>query len=42
MSNYFTLVVALTMFDMRSRGMVNRLGLCGVNGKKFPGQLTVL
>lgn len=30
-------VVALTMFDLRKRGIVNRLGLCGVNGKKFPG-----
>jgi D-galacturonate reductase len=29
-------VVALTMFDLRSRGKVNRIGLCGVNGKKFP------
>mmetsp|Transcript_4220 Transcript_4220/g.6727 ORF Transcript_4220/g.6727 Transcript_4220/m.6727 type:complete len:477 (-) Transcript_4220:167-1597(-) len=29
-------VVALTMFDLRSRQKVNRLGLCGVNGKKFP------
>ena len=29
-------VVALTMFDLRSRGKVERLGLCGVNGKKFP------
>mmetsp|Transcript_430 Transcript_430/g.694 ORF Transcript_430/g.694 Transcript_430/m.694 type:complete len:431 (-) Transcript_430:96-1388(-) len=30
-------VVALTMFDLRRRGKVNRLGLCGVNGNKFPG-----
>mmetsp|Transcript_6958 Transcript_6958/g.15180 ORF Transcript_6958/g.15180 Transcript_6958/m.15180 type:complete len:424 (-) Transcript_6958:99-1370(-) len=30
-------VVALTMFDFRRRGKVNRLGMCGVNGKKFPG-----
>lgn len=30
-------VVALTMFDLRRRGKVDRLGLCGVNGKKFPG-----
>jgi D-galacturonate reductase len=30
-------VVALTMFDLRRKGKVNRLGLCGVNGKKFPG-----
>lgn len=29
-------VVALTMFDLRSRGKVSRLGLCGVNGTKFP------
>ena len=29
-------VVALTMFDLRSRRKTNRLGLCGVNGKKFP------
>jgi D-galacturonate reductase len=30
-------VVALTMFDLRRRGKVNRVGMCGVNGKKFPG-----
>eukprot|EP01041_Mallomonas_annulata_P003247 gene3247-6427_t len=30
-------VVALTMFDLRRRGKVGRLGLCGVNGSKFPG-----
>ena len=30
-------VVALTMFDLRKRGKVNRIGLCGVNGNKFPG-----
>jgi len=30
-------VVALTMFDLRRRGKVGRLGLCGTNGKKFPG-----
>ena len=30
-------VVALTMFDLRKRGKVSRLGLCGVNGSKFPG-----
>ena len=30
-------VVALTMFDLRKRGKVDRLGLCGVNGSKFPG-----
>lgn len=29
-------VVALTMFDLRSRMKVNRLGLCGVTGSKFP------
>ncbi len=30
-------VVALTMFDLRRRGKVGRLGLCGTNGNKFPG-----
>lgn len=30
-------VVALTMFDLRRRGKVDRIGMCGVNGKKFPG-----
>lgn len=25
------------MFDLRTRNKVNRIGLCGVNGKKFPG-----
>jgi D-galacturonate reductase len=30
-------VVALTMFDLRRRGKVANLGLCGVNGTKFPG-----
>jgi D-galacturonate reductase len=30
-------VVALTMFDLRRRGKVGRLGLVGVNGSKFPG-----
>lgn len=30
-------VVALTMFDMRRRGKVDRVAMCGVNGKKFPG-----
>jgi D-galacturonate reductase len=30
-------VVALTMFDLRSKGLVNRIGMVGVNGKKFPG-----
>eukprot|EP01039_Chlorochromonas_danica_P007292 gene7292-8069_t len=29
-------VVALTMFDLRSRGLVSRVGLCGVSGVKFP------
>lgn len=30
-------VVALTMFDLRRRSKVDRVGMCGVNGKKFPG-----
>jgi D-galacturonate reductase len=30
-------VVALTMFDLRRRGKVGRLGLCGTNGSKIPG-----
>ncbi|GMH93359.1 hypothetical protein TrVE_jg14329 [Triparma verrucosa] len=30
-------VVALSMFDFRSRGKVSQIGMCGVNGKKFPG-----
>mmetsp|Transcript_5868 Transcript_5868/g.11496 ORF Transcript_5868/g.11496 Transcript_5868/m.11496 type:complete len:423 (-) Transcript_5868:98-1366(-) len=30
-------VVALTMFDLRRRAKVDRVGMCGVNGKKFPG-----
>jgi len=30
-------VVALTMFDFRRRNKVDRVGMCGVNGKKFPG-----
>ncbi|KAL7571597.1 hypothetical protein ACA910_021007 [Epithemia clementina (nom. ined.)] len=30
-------VVALTMFDLRRRATVDRVGMCGVNGKKFPG-----
>ena len=30
-------VVALTMFDLRSRGKVGRVALCGTNGNKFPG-----
>eukprot|EP01038_Epipyxis_sp_PR26KG_P007648 gene7648-10409_t len=29
-------VVALTMFDLRRRNKINRIGLCGVNGTKFP------
>jgi D-galacturonate reductase len=30
-------VVALTMFDLRRRDKVQRIGMCGVNGSKFPG-----
>jgi len=30
-------VVALTMFDLRRRSKVDRVGMVGVNGKKFPG-----
>jgi D-galacturonate reductase len=30
-------VVALTMMDLQLRNKVNKLSLCGVNGKKFPG-----
>jgi D-galacturonate reductase len=30
-------VVALTMFDLRRRSKVDRIGMCGVNGTKFPG-----
>jgi len=30
-------VVALTMFDLRRRGKVDRIAMCGVNGNKFPG-----
>jgi D-galacturonate reductase len=33
-------VVALTMLDLKSKGITNRLALCGVNGKKFPGILS--
>lgn len=29
-------VIALTMFDLRTRCKVERLAICGVNGKKFP------
>jgi D-galacturonate reductase len=30
-------VVALTMFDLKKRGKVGSLGLCGTSGAKFPG-----
>ena len=30
-------VVALTMIDLRRRGKVHRIGMCGTNGTKFPG-----
>lgn len=30
-------VVALTMLDLKKRGITGRLGLCGVNGTKFAG-----
>lgn len=30
-------VVALVMMDLRRLGVVDRLGMCGVNGTKFPG-----
>jgi D-galacturonate reductase len=30
-------VVALTMVDMRRRGKLDRLGLCGTSGSKLPG-----
>jgi D-galacturonate reductase len=30
-------VVALTMFDLRRRNKVARIGMCGVNGNKFAG-----
>lgn len=29
-------VVALTMFDLRRRNKINRLGLCGKDGRSFP------
>jgi len=29
-------VVALTMFDLRARGKVRRVGMCGTNGAKLP------
>lgn len=35
-SDKSTGVVALTMFDLRSRSKVNRIGMVGVNGSKFP------
>jgi hypothetical protein len=36
-NSFSPVVVALTMFDLRRRNKVNRLGLCGVSGPKFPG-----
>ena len=30
-------VVGLTMFDLRRRGIVGRVGVVGTNGNKFPG-----
>ena len=30
-------VVALAMLDMKARGIIGSVGLCGVNGTKFPG-----
>ena len=30
-------VVALTLMDLQQRKKIGKLGLCGVNGKKFPG-----
>ncbi|MCA9170391.1 MAG: Gfo/Idh/MocA family oxidoreductase [Planctomycetales bacterium] len=30
-------VVALTLFDLRRRGLVDRLSMAGTNGTKFPG-----
>jgi D-galacturonate reductase len=29
-------VVGLSLFDLRRREKVNKLGMVGVNGKKFP------
>lgn len=29
-------VVGLVMFDLRKRGKVDRLAMCGTNGSKFP------
>ncbi len=33
---YWSVVVALTLIDLRRRGKTGRLGICGTNGKKFP------
>jgi D-galacturonate reductase len=30
-------VIALTLFDLRQRGIVGELAMAGVNGRKFPG-----
>merc|ERR1719421_1675926 len=30
-------VVGLVMFDLRRRGKLDRLAMCGVDGAKFPG-----
>lgn len=30
------IVVGLTLIDLRRRGKIDRLGICGTNGKKFP------
>ncbi len=30
-------VIALVLFDLRSRGKVNQISLCGQDGKRFPG-----
>ena len=35
-SDKSTGVVALVMLDLRRRGLVGRLGMCGTNGKKLP------
>ena len=35
-------VVALSLIDLRNRGFISRLILCGTNGKKFPGIRTHL
>lgn len=34
-------VVGLTLFDLRRRGKVEKLGMVGVNGTKFPAIRTV-